>query len=151
MSELFWAKVAKSEGCWLWTAATARGYGYFSHGGRVRPAHRVSFELASGESIPPGLFVCHRCDVPRCVRPDHLFLGTPKDNSADMVAKGRYGPSRARRGEANYRAKLDSEVVRQARLLASLGISHRWMASLFGVGRTTVTAAVNGANWKVVK
>ncbi|NUQ92859.1 MAG: HNH endonuclease [Gemmatimonadaceae bacterium] len=86
----FWQKVEKTETCWLWTGArySATRYGQVILPGRVvRGAHRVAWELTHGP-IPDGLFVCHRCDNKQCVRPDHLFLGTPKDNTHDMIAKG---------------------------------------------------------------
>jgi hypothetical protein len=95
----FWKKVTKGEGCWLWTASTSRGYGQISPGVAGSPplkAHRVSWEIANGP-IPEGLFVCHRCDNPRCVRPDHLFLGSNADNAADMKAKCRANNGYSRR------------------------------------------------------
>jgi len=89
----FWAKVEKTEGCWLWRGAARRGYGAFSpQHGTTRPAHRVAWELANSAPIPDGLCVLHRCDNPPCVRPDHLFLGTKKDNAQDAIRKGRRGP-----------------------------------------------------------
>lgn len=91
LAERFWEKVEKTDGCWLWTASlTNKGYGEFRLN-EPSPilAHRVAYELAHGP-IPPGLFVCHHCDNPPCVRPDHLFLGTQKDNAQDMVRKGRH-------------------------------------------------------------
>src|SRR5678816_2871477 len=95
LSERFWSKVDQSGDCWIWTAHhLSSGYGLIGTGSmrdgtrRGSLAHRVSWELAYG-TIPDGLFVCHRCDNPSCVRPDHLFLGTCKDNAADSVAKGR--------------------------------------------------------------
>src|SRR5207245_434991 len=92
MPARFWAKVNKTEGCWLWTSAIKGNwvkYGAFSPRRNVQCyAHRLSWELAFGP-IPAGMFVLHRCDNGLCVRPDHLKLGTHEDNMADMVAKGR--------------------------------------------------------------
>lgn len=89
-AERFWRKVKKSDGCWEWTGTkNSRGYGMFTPtpGKRVL-AHRFSWEMENGR-IPDGLFGCHRCDNPGCVRPDHLFVGTNSDNIRDAVAKGR--------------------------------------------------------------
>ncbi len=87
----FWDKVVKSDECWEWQGAhDPRGYGFIGApgGGKNLLAHRVSWELHNG-AIPQGRYVLHRCDNPRCVRPDHLFLGTHADNMADRQAKGR--------------------------------------------------------------
>lgn len=77
--------------CWEWTAATNNiGYGMFRFNvNKMRTAHRVSYELFNGP-IPPGLVVCHTCDNPKCVNPDHLWVGTMKDNWDDMNNKGRF-------------------------------------------------------------
>lgn len=111
--------VRKTDTCWLWTGYLVGGYGYISRGGREGAnlrAHRVAWELFRGE-IPPGLMVCHHCDVPACVNPDHLFLGTALDNKRDEIQKGRQAPPEVKRhqGVKNGRAKLSDDDVREIR------------------------------------
>src|SRR5581483_3046477 len=93
LAERFWAKVLKTDGCWLWQGAPAGkgGYGQLRINGnepKREQAHRISLRLA-GIEIPVGMVVCHRCDNPPCVRPDHLFIGTYSDNMRDCYRKGR--------------------------------------------------------------
>lgn len=107
LAERFWSFVAKAEGdaCWEWTGfRTPDGYGRIASGGKfgtapgagtMYNAHRVSWQLHNGE-IPDGLVVCHKCDNPACVRPDHLFVGTQKDNMQDCARKGRIVTPRKR-------------------------------------------------------
>jgi HNH endonuclease len=94
----FWSKVNKNGSipahrpglgaCWEWQAGKTKGYGTFSHNGKIVYAHRVSWELTNG-FIPNDLWVLHKCDNPACVNPEHLFLGTRQDNTDDMMHKGR--------------------------------------------------------------
>lgn len=116
-------------------------------------ASRFSWILHNGP-IPDGLFVCHHCDTPKCVRPDHLFVGTAADNSADMVSKGRsrgaYAPNPPR-GVRQWAAKLDDDKVRQMRLLRSQGMEYRPLAAMFGVTMRAAWTAVNRVTWAHVE
>lgn len=138
----FWGMVRKTDTCWLWTGAkTAFGYGnlYVPVGPDRRSpkvnAHRFSYELHFGP-IPPGVEVCHHCDVPACVRPDHLFLGSRIDNIRDCMRKGRLNtPPRG----ANAAAKLTIEAAREIRFRRVVGGEMlRPLSDQFGISRTSV-------------
>jgi hypothetical protein len=97
LGERFWRRVNKTENCWEWACGVGpNGYGYLNHRlsritrPRLLQAHRISYELNIGQ-VPAGMIVCHKCDNRICVRPDHLFVGTYKDNMQDMLRKGRGG------------------------------------------------------------
>lgn len=91
IEERFFDKVNKTDSCWLWTGSlTSRGYGSIGVDGKNVSAHRLSYMLFNGD-IPDGFVVCHSCDVPACVNPEHLWVGTASDNMKDMVAKNRHG------------------------------------------------------------
>lgn len=99
-SEAFWGrveKVAGASGCWIWMGdSNALGYGLVTRLRKGKPrirkrAHRVAWELTNGREIQEGMFVIHSCDVPACVRPSHLRLGTHQDNIDDMMRRGRHG------------------------------------------------------------
>src|SRR5687768_3007421 len=92
LAKSFYSRVSVIGECWEWQGAiNANGYGHIRFSNKTYLAHRLSYEFAF-KPITKGLFVCHKCDNPKCVRPDHLFLGTPLDNTLDMMAKGRARP-----------------------------------------------------------
>ena len=147
LADRFWMKVSKTDSCWLWTGCvTDQGYGIITHRQIDYIASRMAWELTNGP-IPDGLFVCHDCpggDNPRCVNPAHLFLGTPADNTADAVAKGRMA-----KGERCGQAKLtDATVVEIRGLYAAGGETFRSLASRFKVGYTAVRSAIHRLTWK---
>lgn len=89
-ADRFWERVQKTDDCWLWTGSTDKdGYGWFWVDGKTATAHRFSYALHNDGAIPDGLYVCHSCDNPPCVNPDHLWLGTNQDNMDDCARKGR--------------------------------------------------------------
>lgn len=142
----FWANVRKTESCWLWTAClNSSGYGMINRDGKHCRAHRASWELA-GRIIPEGKCVLHSCDNRVCVNPDHLFLGDPADNSADMRRKGRQ-----KKGEAMNTARLTSEKVLAIRASYHSGVSRRELALAHSVHKTTIDDVVNGVTWSHVR
>lgn len=155
----FWAYVDKSspDGCWRWTRSLAKsgGYGIFCIGpkGRMVRAHRWAYEQASGAPIPPGMEVCHHCDNPPCVRPDHLFLGTHADNMADMSRKGRGGTihiealSRARLGAGNPAAKLTDAQVIEMRARVAAGEKQLHVAREYGISPGTMSGIISRKRW----
>ena len=150
IEERLWAKVTKTETCWLWTGAKHEfGYGVLGAGVRgtgLRKAHRVAWESVNGP-VPDGLYVLHKCDVPACVNPDHLFVGTLKDNHDDMRSKHRGSNPPPQRGSANVNAKLTEELVRAIRMLYANGVMQKDIAVTIGVTRDTVSRAVTGKGW----
>lgn len=149
----FWSKIKKTDTCWLWTGGSSRGgYGVFVLRKPDRAyAHRFSWYLENGD-IPDGLLVLHRCDIPSCVRPDHLFLGTQQDNMDDMIAKGRQMDYRARvprnqNGSKNNMAKLTDDQVFQIRLRREAGEGPVALAREYGVTYGNIWKIVTGRGW----
>ena len=140
LEERFWAKVEKSDGCWLWVGGkTSAGYGAMAAGPEgVKLAHVVSWELHNGP-VPDGTEVCHDCDTPPCVRPDHLFLGTHIDNMRDMVSKDR---SSGKLTIAQVNAIRERYIPRDS----SHGCTA--MAREFGVTVAAISAVTTGRTFK---
>lgn len=139
-----------SKGCWIWQKGKfPKGYGAFFFEGlprsehRPHGAHRASYQAFIGDV---GVMdVLHACDVPACVNPAHLFLGTDVENAADKVKKGRQS-----KGETSGRAKLTLEIVEQIRADAAAGHSQRKIARRFGVSQRNVSYIVNQETWRPV-
>lgn len=150
----FWSKVDKSGTCWEWQATPNGRYGSFTHDNQTHGAHRFAWMIKHGD-IPDGMFVCHRCDNPRCVRPSHLFLGEAADNTEDMMKKGRYrspyNPNPPT-GVDHPLAKLNPPKVREMRRLRfEEGWDYRSIAAEFGVAVRGAWLAINGKTWAHVK
>lgn len=143
----FWAKVdfGDGTGCWEWKGAPKRegNYGRMRFRGYRTFAHRLSWMITRGD-IPDGLFVCHHCDNGRCVRPDHLFLGTPADNTHDMIRKGRA------RQNCKKPEKLTADDVVRIRELVASGIGVGVIAQRYGVHYSMVSKIAHRQKWKSV-
>lgn len=141
----FWSRVRLSDGCWQWTGfCDKKGYGTISIGNKTQRAARVAYHNFIAP-VPPELLTCHHCDNPRCVRPDHLFLGTRVDNAQDALLKGRYN---APKGEDHHGSKLISAQVMEIRELLSRSIPVKHIAQEYGVNPSTIHAIKSGKAWK---
>ena len=147
----FWSHVDKSGDCWMWTGSKGSAntqsplaYGQFgvSHNGRLKSyrAHRLSWMLHNGD-IPDGKIVMHDCDVPLCVKPDHLRLGTHLDNVRDRDRKGR-----CQQGETHYDSRLTPDQV--LAIFDDKKTSNSELGRRYGVHNTNIMKIRQGRNWK---
>ena len=155
--ERYWRCVDKGapNGCWQWRGASApNGYGAFTWYGylRIRPsgtsvlrAHRFAYELRHGFIADRRVLACHRCDNRRCVNPDHIFLGSARDNALDATAKGRVP-----RGAQSRRSKLTEAEVEEIRALALVGVRRGALGALYGISERTVPNILDGSTWRHV-
>lgn len=150
----FWGKVLRSEECWEWNGALSHdGYGHYRCGGKVAGAHRYSYLLHNGP-IPDSLLVLHHCDNRKCVRPDHLFLGTHQDNAKDRCAKGRSatGTSHARAKITEREVAAIKEMCRRfpptkKRSSVCFGVAS-FLGRWFGMGRGNILVISKNKTWR---
>lgn len=145
--ENFWDYTIRDgpDDCWRWNGSVdSAGYALFSVRGLGNRACRISYILHYGP-IPKGMLVCHHCDNPECTRPDHLFLGTPKDNVDDMVAKGRQAY-----GERHWKSKLTESDIIEIRELRVQGMTQIAISRRYGVSQANISRILLGKNWSHV-
>lgn len=138
--------VIKQDGCWKWGRVPLQnGYGTISMGrSKTLLAHRASWEINFGE-IPKSHYVCHKCDNPICTNPDHLFIGTAKDNTRDCLNKKR---KNAPSGINHHNVKLTEEQVGEIKELIILKYSQRILAKMYNVSPSTIQNIVDNKTWK---
>lgn len=143
----FWVKVKRlsEDECWEWTGGKLRfGYGRFRIGNSSHiAAHRISWFLTNGK-IPENMLVCHKCDNPGCVNPNHLFIGTQKDNMQDCAVKGR---TYDRIGSKNSNAKLKESDIPIIRERLNKGEAQASIAKRYKVGQMQISYIKNRINW----
>lgn len=145
LSDRFWGRVCKKgiDDCWEWQGRkNERGYGMFDHGNKPRLASRFSYSLTKGH-IDDNLFVCHSCDNPGCVNPNHLWLGTHQQNMDDAAAKKRMRGGHIR-GSAVNTSRLSADKVLEIRSSTDTGSS---LAAKFSVSKTAIYKIRRGENW----
>ena len=137
--------LSDEKSCWLWLGCTRGiGYGAMRDGNSVRDTHRISYEVHVGP-IPDGMFVLHTCDIPNCINPYHLFIGTNADNMADKKRKGR-----AQRGEQVPNTYFTEDQVRAIHEKRKKGETHREIAASYGAPTGTITSILSGKRWKYI-
>lgn len=164
-SERFWAKVQKSESCWIWQAGLFdNGYGQFRLGKRKVKAHCFSWVIYFGQ-IPQGKLICHRCDNKQCVNPSHLFIGTHKDNAQDRENKGRGGDGGSKtkkdtgmcQGIKNPAHKVNPLIVRTIRKYRRIGHTYQDLKDgiefsfNITISKSQIANIVHRRSWKNVR
>lgn len=140
-----------NNGCWIWNKTVSNnGYGTFAFGGgKNARAHRISYIAFRGE-VPPGMDVCHKCDVRRCVNPDHLFVGTRSENLLDASAKGRLPRTKTVRGSTHPSSKLTESLVGEILLALRSGEARASLSRRYAISQRVVLLISRGEAWKHV-
>lgn len=146
--DVFFSKIEKTSKCWNWKGSTRNGYGAFKYRRKVYGAHRFSWMLFNGE-IPFSKIICHKCDNKLCVNPNHLFVGTHKDNMQDMVKKGRHrSVCKFQLGRIPKNRKLTIKEAKKIRTLYKKGIKKNKLAFLYNVNEKVIYLIVNNKTYK---
>jgi HNH endonuclease len=145
----FWSKAAitaDTTHCWLWMAATTKGYGTFALASKQVQAHRIAYQITNGP-IPDRMLVLHTCDTPACVNPNHLVIGTQSDNIKDMWERGR-----ARGGQGNTQGHpqptLRKLTMEQVRAIRASDRSISALARQYGVARVAIRKIKRGIHYR---
>lgn len=140
----FWGQVKVGVRCWEWTGTKDKwGYGKFTAAGKTWMAHRYAWTITHGE-IPSNKFICHHCDVPACVNPEHLYVGDQRSNMDDLLRR-----ERSTRGERNASAVLQAEEVTELRRLWLTGAwTQKALAAKFGIGATQASRIIRRERWR---
>jgi HNH endonuclease len=134
---------ARKNGCWIWEKSKNRiGYGATSYRSKSILAHRLAWIVFHGD-IPQGMKICHSCDERSCVNPDHLFIGTQRDNIRDMFIKGR----RSIKFFNHPRCLMSIEKIKEIRSLLSMGLSQKRIAEIMVVSQSTISQIKLGKRW----
>jgi len=138
----FWSKVEKTTECWIWIGAKSNGYGVCSLNGKTYFTHRLSWEWANNKSIPDGCIICHSCDNPSCVNPEHLRADSVQSNVNDRVER-----NRSAKGKNNGQARLTEKDVKDIKVLRNKGWTEKAIADLYDVSRSTISHILHGRTW----
>jgi predicted XRE-type DNA-binding protein len=155
-AQRFWSKVTPGDpsDCWEWRGARhPSGYGFLYAGSlyqgnkRFVRAHRLSWEIHNGASVPKGLCVLHHCDNPPCVNPAHLYVGDRADNARDRAERNR---GKQQHGETNDNAKLTEAQVREIDELVKGGATQMEVAARFGIKQPQVSRIIRRETWREI-
>jgi hypothetical protein len=147
IKKYFLKNVIQKEGCWDWNGCNRRGYVFINYMNKGLAAHRASWIIFRG-MIPDRVLVLHKCDNRRCTNPEHLYLGTAKENAEDRKLRGR---NRDQTGENNSKSKLTTGKVKEIRNLIRSGTKYAVIKSLYNISSSTISCIKYNKLWKDIK